>query len=86
MVIDENDAFQLFQGIETMPEDMRPRAASLLADYKAQQESLGASLWPTQEKLKHHVCRLPLQLSWPPSTRNELIFDARAPLIVLISK
>jgi hypothetical protein len=52
MVIDENDAFQLFQGIETMPEDMRPRAASLLADYKAQQESLGAPLWPTQEKLK----------------------------------
>jgi hypothetical protein len=52
MVIDENDAFQLFQGIDTMPEDMRPRAASLLADYRAQQETLGAPLWPTQEKLK----------------------------------
>ena len=52
MVIDENDALQVFNGIDSMPEDMRPRAASLLADYKAQQEALGAPLWPTQDKLK----------------------------------
>ena len=52
MAIDENDAFQVFNGIETMPEEMRPRAASLLADYKTQQESAGAPLWPTQEKIK----------------------------------
>lgn len=52
MVIDEKDALQVFNGIESMPEEMRPRAASLLADYKAQQDSLNAPLWPTQEKIK----------------------------------
>jgi hypothetical protein len=52
MVINEQDAFSVFQKLEQMPEDMRPRAASFLADYRGQQEREGLPLWPTQEKAK----------------------------------
>ena len=49
MAIEERDAFQLFQTLETLPEDMRPRAAGVLADYRNQQTAAGLPLWPSQE-------------------------------------
>lgn len=52
MAIEENDAFQVFQSIDTLPEDVRPRAASMLSDYRKQQETAGLPLWPAQEKAK----------------------------------
>lgn len=52
MVIEEKDALQVFTGFDSMPEEQRQRAAALLADYRAQQERLGAPLWPSQEAEK----------------------------------
>jgi hypothetical protein len=52
ILIEENDAFQLFQSLETMPKDMRPRAARLLSDYRTQQAAAGLPLWPSQEAAK----------------------------------
>lgn len=46
MVINEPDALEIFHAMDTMPEEMKPRAAKLLADYRTQQDNAGKPLWP----------------------------------------
>lgn len=48
--IQENEAFALAQGIDTLDEAQKPQALDILTRYRDQQNDLGEPQWPSQEQ------------------------------------